>query len=357
MKINYDCLYFRGDIPCVPHKLRNVHCEGCLDYKKISRRVLIIKLGAMGDVIRTTPLVTKILSEFPEAKISWLTLTPEILPAENIHEILSFNLNSILYIQNTKWDWIINLDKDKEACALMSICKAEKKSGFTLMNGVPAPVDELAEHKFYTGIFDDVSKKNTLSYPQEIFEICGYIYNDEKILLHNHADKNYIWNLDKTKPVIGLNTGCGGRWTTRLWSTEKWIELIQLLQKNDVQILLLGGEQEDERNKILQQKTGCIYFGYFSLQQFINLVEQCTVVVTQVTMAMHISLGLQKRTVLMNNIFNPYEFNISDKNGALIQPEKECKCFYKGSCVDGTSCMEMLAASTVAETVMKQIPK
>jgi heptosyltransferase-2 len=348
-----DCAHFRGDIPCKPHKERGYHCDSCPSYQIISHKILIIKLGAMGDVIRTTPLAVKLKQLYPNCKITWLTLTPDILPKTEIHEILNFELKSILYIQKTHWDIAINLDKDKEAGALLDMVEANTKYGFILKDGTIQPYNELAHHKFHTGIFDDISQANTKSYPQEIFEICGLEYQGEKYLLDNHSDKGFQWDLDITKPVIGLNTGCGDRWTTRLWSTEKWVALIKLLQQKNVTVLLLGGKQEDDRNKELQALTGAKYFGHFSLQQFINLVDQCSLVVTQVTMAMHITLGLGKRMVLMNNIFNPYEFNVTEQTGTIVQPSKACKCFYKGQCVDGVSCMEMLEASAVFEAVCK----
>ena len=62
--------------------------------------------------------------------------------------------------------------------------------------------------------------------------------------------------------------------------------------------------------KCLKKQTGATYFGYFKLEQFINLMYQMDVIVTQVTMAMHIAIALQKKIVLMNNIFNPYEFEL-----------------------------------------------
>jgi len=61
-----DCKHFRGDLPCKPHKEFDVHCESCEYYDKKSEKVLIIKLGAIGDVIRTTPLVEKIRKEMLE---------------------------------------------------------------------------------------------------------------------------------------------------------------------------------------------------------------------------------------------------------------------------------------------------
>jgi heptosyltransferase-2 len=54
--------------------------------------------------------------------------------------------------------------------------------------------------------------------------------------------------------------------------------------------------------------------------------------------------------VLINNIFNPNEFDLFGK-GKIIQPPKACKCYYRGTCVDGVSCMEELDSATVLHAV------
>ena len=352
MKFNADCIHYKGHIPCKPHKQHGYHCSNCSAYAKVSKRILMIKLGAIGDVIRTTPLVVKFKKEFPDCKITWLTWTPDILPSTQIDEILKWDHNSLLYVQNSSWDIAINLDKEKEAGALLKIVDAKEKYGYVLKDNEIQPMNDLAVHKFSTGMFDDVSKANTKSYLQEIFEICGYTHQGEPYLMDTHDEKGYTWNLPKGKKIIGMNTGCGGRWTTRLWSIDKWVELVVLLKQQhpDAEILLLGGEAEDARNKEIQQRSGALYLGYFSLFEFINLVNHCEMVITQVTMGMHITLALGKKIVLMNNIFNPYEFDLFGK-GEIVGPNKSCKCFYRGSCIDGTSCMEELPASKIAEAV------
>ncbi len=349
-----DCLHFKGHIPCKPHKLNGYHCETCPAYTKISKRILIIKLGAIGDVIRTTPLVVKFKKEFPDCKITWLTWTPDILPSSQIDEILKWDVNSIFYAQNSTWDIAINLDKEKEAGALLKVVDAKQKFGFVLKDNEIQPYNDLADHKFSTGMFDDVSQANTKSYLQEIFEICGYTHQAEPYLMDTHSEKGYTWNLPSGKKIIGMNTGCGGRWTTRLWSIDKWVELVALTKKQhpDAEVLLLGGEAEDARNKEIQARSGALYLGYFSLYEFINLVNQCHLVITQVTMGMHITLALGKKIVLMNNIFNPHEFDLFGK-GEIVAPNKACKCFYRGSCVDGTSCMEELPAAKIADAIAR----
>ncbi|PSR54558.1 glycosyltransferase family 9 protein [Adhaeribacter arboris] len=350
VKVNTDCIYFRGDVPCKPNKESGYICGDCPVYTPIQTRILIIKLGAIGDVIRTTPLLRKIRATYPQAKITWLTHTPAILPKNEIEEILKFDLAAILYLQNTHFDILFNLDKDKEACALHDTIQAKQKFGYTLKNGVAYPTNKLANHKYLTGVFDQVSLENKKSYVEEIFELCGWQFNYEEYIFDTHEDKGSTWRFDRNKPLIGLNTGCGDRWTTRLWSDEKWLELIYLLQQENFTVVLLGGEQEDTRNKRLSEASNATYLGYFKLEQFINLMYQMDVIVTQVTMAMHIAIALRKKMVLLNNIFNAHEFELYGR-GVIIQPDKDCVCFYRGTCKFGTSCMEDLPAAKVWQAV------
>jgi len=346
-----DCLYLKGDVPCNPHKEHGYHCGDCPSYKKISKRILIIKLGAIGDVIRTTPLISTYKSMYPDCKITWLTHTPAILPAGKIDEILKFDYASALYLQHAEFDIAINLDKEKEASALLLTVKAKEKYGYVLKDNISQPVNAQANHKYQTGLFDDVSQANTLNYCQEIYAMCGLEYKGERYQLDNHADKGYTWpQLDRSKKIIGLNTGCGDRWTTRLWPLTYFADLAKTLIAQGHEVILLGGEQEDARNQEIAQLSGAKYLGFYSLSQFINLIDQCDLVVTQVTMGMHLTLGLHKKIVLMNNIFNPHEFDLFG-NGQIVMPDKACECFYRGKCKLGESCMKDLPVDKVLKAV------
>ncbi|MBC6989211.1 glycosyltransferase family 9 protein [Hymenobacter sp. BT491] len=355
--VHPDCRHFRGDVPCRPNKEHGYQCADCPVYAPVRQRILIIKLGAIGDVIRTTPLLRRLRQEYPNAFITWLTHTPAILPAGEVDEILKLELSAVLHLQARQFDLLFNLDKDKEACALLGSIKADQKFGYQLRptDGVAWPVNELANHKFLTGVFDQLSLQNTKPYVQEIFELCDYDFRGEEYLFDNHQDKGYTWDALPSGKRVGLNTGCGDRWTTRLWSDEKWIALISQLQQAGYTPVLLGGTAEEERNRRLHDATGAAYLGTFPLEQFINLMHQMDLIVTQVTMAMHISIALRKPTVLINNIFNPYEFDLYGR-GQIVQPDRQCVCFYRGSCKLGTSCMEDLPADKVMAAVEASFP-
>ena len=352
-----NCRYFRGDIPCKPHKTKNVHCEGCLDYEPTRGKILIIKLGAAGDVIRTTPLLIKLKKQFPSSKIYWLTEFPDLVPRNYVDKVIDFKSQECLLTQAINFDYLFSLDKDYHATALASIIKARHKFGFILKNGVPAPINKKAESKYLTGLFDDVNKSNKKHYMEEIFEICGYKFNDEKYVLNlpeNKPDFEKLLSLnfeskELKHPVIGLNTGCGSRWVSRLWLETNWTELAKLLIKNGFSVLLLGGPQEDDLNKRIVYKSGAIYLGTFPLSQFAHEINLCDLVVTQVTMAMHIAIALKKKLVLMNNIFNRSEFYMYGL-GQIVEPlNKNCLGCFKNSCPE--PCMSTITPERMLNTV------
>lgn len=355
MIIKSNCLFFRGDVPCKPHKEYGIHCDECQHYRQIEGKILIIKLGAIGDVIRTTPLLHRIIKEYPNYEIWWLTYHPEVVPSI-VHKVLKFGFDSAIILEQINFDIAINLDKDCQATAVMNKISAKQKFGFGFEDGRPAPINNLAQQKYLTGIFDDINKANRLSYVQEIFQICGWEHKGEEYILE--FDNSIDFKIENYgKKIVGLNTGCGARWTSRLWSIDHWAELINKLQDAGYYPLLLGGEAEHARNTELNNRTSADYLGYFPLNHFIALLNKVDLLVTGVTMALHIGIGLKKQIVLFNNIFNPYEFDLYGR-GVIIQPDKECKCFFKGKCDNPDYfCMDFLYPQKVFDEIQKLISK
>lgn len=347
-QLKFDCRAFRGDVPCKPHKEYGVHCvdeagNDCAYYDPVRKRILIIKLGALGDVIRTTPLLRKLAAVEPHAAIWWLTNTPEIVP-KSVDQVFPFTSQSIVTLLATDFDIVYSLDKDKEGSALCRQLRAKTKRGFSWDNGRCIPLDQDAEHKYLTGVFDDVSKRNTRSYQDEVFEICGFQFAGEEYIMPDV--KQYSWKLPRKKKIVGLNTGCGGRWTSRLWPEKNWIALAKRLKKSGAVPLLLGGEQEHEKNKRIAKLSGSAYLGHFSLGQFMSEVDQCDLVVTAVTMGMHIAIGMKKNLILFNNIFNKHEFELYGR-GEILEPDFECTCFYSPTCPN--NCMQYLSVDRVMQ--------
>ena len=277
--VKYDCSYFEGHIPCKPNKKFDVQCDNCSHYdkdtssiinldtqksllqeiykicnfKKKDRviekpiipssktKILFIKLGAIGDVIRTTPLLAKYKEKYPNCHFSWITHSPQVVPKDKVDFIYKWNEASVSFVANQDFNIAINLDKDKEACMLLSHVDAKYKFGFIWKDGHINVATNKAEHKLITGLFDHISKVNTKNYLEEIFEICHFKFNKQEYMINLNEELSVQWKekfkiLASGKTIIGLNTGCGIRWKTRLWPKDYWLELIKELEKKVISV-------------------------------------------------------------------------------------------------------------------------
>mgnify|MGYP006278863037 CR=1 FL=1 len=345
-----DCLYFNGYKPCKYHKQEGVHCEDCPHYRPFNKKILIIKLQAAGEVIRNTPLLHKLNELYPDSRIFWLTNYPELIPKQYTHKVMKWEMNSILSLLNIEFDLVLSLDKDLEACSLANMIKAKEKKGFSQKDGVIVPFDEDCRHKWKTGVYDDLMKFNTKHYVEELFEICGFKWQGEEYILPEYTKPNI--EVPKDKPVIGLNTGAGAAWVTRRFSEQRWLSLIECL-KQSYNIILLGGPDEDEMNKRLAELTGAHYYGTFPFKEFIGLVDECDLIITSVTLALHIAIGLKKKIILLNNIFPSNEFHLYGL-GKILEPDLSCRQCYKSKFDENChteNCLDLIENDTIKTTI------
>ncbi len=347
--VHADCRHFRGDRPCDPHKRSGVHCDGCADYDPVRKRILLIKLGAVGDVLRTTPLLRVLRRK--GVHITWLTHTPDAVPRGWVDRILPLTPGIPAFLLASSFDEIYNLDKDLEAVALCRKIQAKKKFGFSLGDeGVCVPVDRAARAKWLTGLFDDLNRLNSLSYPQEIFTLCGKRFRGEKYILE--LDDSPPFDLPLARPRIGLNTGAGSRWPSRIWKFEHWEALTRLLLEKKFGVLLLGGPDEDAKNRKLADETGAFYAGVFPLKRFYHLVNEVDLLVTGVTLALHVGIGLGKRIVLLNSIFNRAEFELYGL-GRIVEPEVDCLGCFRAVCPE--DCINQLSPEEVFRAILAEV--
>ncbi len=350
MHIKTDCRYYLGDRPCKYHKLYLITCPTCNFYQAAPERVLLIKLGPAGNVVRTTPLLFPLWERHPKALIYWLTDYPELAPP-SVDRVLTPDCRNQAVLEATPWRAIYNLDKDALACALTSRLTAPDKYGFTLENGVCAPVNEQARDRWLTGLSDTLNRAKTTSYLEDIFHISGFTYQGEPYILEAAPPPLLLTEPDGAA-LVGLNTGCGGRWPTRRWPDGHWASLIQRLLEAGLRVLLLGGPDEHAANLELARRTGALYPGYFPLKEFVGVVAACDLVVTGVTLALHLALGAGKKVVVLNNIFNRHELELFGQ-GEILEPDLPCLGCMKSACT--LDCMAMIEPERVFDKVLAHL--
>ena len=368
-EIAFDCKFFLGDRPCTWHKTNGALCV-CDHYQRVEQRLLIIKLDAMGDVLRTTALLPSLAETHPGAAITWITRgesRPLLERNPYITEIVAYGEDALTQLSVRRFDRVINLDAGKTSAALATIAHAERKDGFLLnAQGCVQPTNEAARRWLQMGVFDDLKRDNPRTYQHLMLEIIGlkgapHRYVFELGEEERRRGRRLLQDLgvDLSRPILGLNTGAGGRWQLKQWRAEGYLELVERLAgvRRGVQFVLLGGPEERERHRRLIASTrvalidtGCNN----SLRDFASMVAECGVVVAGDTLAMHLSLALRRRTVVLFGPTSSAEIEMYGL-GEKILPHMDCLCCYKPACNFVPNCMDLITTDAVLAAVERQL--
>lgn len=351
-----DCRFFSGYKPCLPHKTRGQVCGDCKDYSPEKFRILIIKTGAAGDVIRTTPILVKLRELYPQAHISWLTRFPELIPNHLVDRVFSFSWEASMQLLGEKFNLLLALDKEPLEGSLAGKIQAQQVKGF-LMNdkGKVLPADPDAEGKWRTGVDDRAMRANSKHFVEELFDICGFEFRGETYQMN--VAKEHDFGFPEGAPIVALNTGSGPRWATRRWPVTHFKSLALDLRQRGYNVVLLGGPEEDAQNRELALQTGSFYPGVVSFQKFSELVKGCDVLVTGVTLALHVALAQETRVVLMNNIFPDNEFFLYGL-GEVLGAKLGCRACYKAEVdlqCESLSCMGLIESDHVVDAIHRQL--
>jgi ADP-heptose:LPS heptosyltransferase len=363
-----DCRFFLGDRPCLWHKREGAVCT-CTHYETVRTRILIIKLDAMGDVLRTTTLLPLIGATYPGAFVTWIT-RPESVPLMQnnpfIQEVVAYGADSAVHLAAREFDYAINLDAGKISAGLMSAARATRKDGFVLhAHGYVMPTNAAAAAWLEMGTNDTLKRQGTRAYQDWMKAILGLsAVAGERYVLElkddeRQAGREHLARLgvDFSRPIVGLNTGAGGRWELKQWREQGFVELIARMAPQGVQFLLLGGPPEEARNKRLKavSSTGVIDPGCQNpVRHFAALMAPCDVVVTGDTLAMHIALSLERRTIVLFGPTSAPEIELYEL-GEKVIPDMTCLGCYKNACDFVPNCMDLISVDMVAAAVDRQL--
>jgi len=367
-EIAFDCKYFLGDRPCVWHKTSGVLCT-CDHYQKVEQRLLIIKLDAMGDVLRTTALLPALADAHAGLAITWITRKESRRLLERnayITEVFEYGPDALLQLQTRTFDRVINLDAGKTSAALASMANAKQKDGFVLnAQGYVQATNPAARTWLEMGVFDDLKRLGTRTYQEIMLEIIGCSGADHHYVLELNEEEQargraHLERLgvDLSRLVIGLNTGAGQRWQLKQWREDGYLELVERLAKrHPLQFVLLGGPEERERHQRLMAcskvpliDTGCDN----PVRHFAAIVAACNLIVAGDTLAMHLALALRRRAVILFGPTSSAEIEMYGL-GEKVVPQMDCLVCYKPTCDFVPNCMDLISTDMVEAAVERQL--
>jgi ADP-heptose:LPS heptosyltransferase len=266
-------------------------------------KVLIIKLGATGDVVRTTPLIRRL-----NAPITWLTEGKNIVLLEGFKDSLRcFSWEERERALDTRYDLAINLEDTMDVAQFLKTVRCSEIFGAFVDSDASLRYTENSRRWFDLSLIsaygklraDKLKFQNRQTYQELVFDGLGFRFAGEPYLLPEPSETGLSGDV-----AIAADTGL-------IWPMKKWAYYDELKQRLENHGLTVN---------VLPQRA--------SLLEHLSDVRNHRCLVGGDSLPMHFTLGTATPCVSLFTCTSPWEIYGYGVQRQIVSPLLE-KFFYK----------------------------
>jgi ADP-heptose:LPS heptosyltransferase len=333
------------------------------------KKILMLQLGDIGDVVWAIPAFRSVKNAFPDAKLSVVTRKPFgdlLLDDPIIGEVFQIDKENILKqfelsinLRRGKFDLLFDLRSDDRG-AILSFFSSAKMRGALYYPGL-----KWRNRAFTHLVAPPLEKERILGAAEQSLKIVrGFgvaqvtsvpqiIFNEE--LRHKMNKLLAAEKFQTTNGWVSINPF--SRWSYKEWGMQKWQELVAFIWKTySMPAIILGSKDEAERagHYIASASSPIINFtGRTTLREMAALLQMSRLHIGVDSAAPHIAAAVGTPTL---TIYGPTDWRDwappGDRNSVVL-PDMDCvPCYKKGCKGNGRSeCLENLAVNKVKNAV------
>jgi len=279
----------------------------------MSKRILIINVNWLGDVLFSTPFIRAIRRKYPKAHIAcmivprvkaMIELNPDldeiiIYDEEKTHKNIFGKIKLIKFLRSRKFDtaFILHRSFTRALIAYLSGIKTRvgyntKKRAFLLTHGV----NELSGIVHKVDYLLNIARDFNIDTVDKDYGF--FINNKNRRAVNKVLSKEGITEDDK---LIVINPG--GNWDPKRWPKEYFAYLVDLLVKHlDVKVVISGAAKDKTLAKdilrLMKQKASSIC-GKLSIKELGALMEKADLVISNDSGPMHVAVSVKTPVIAL----------------------------------------------------------
>lgn len=267
--------------------------------------VLVIKLGATGDVVRTTPLLRRF-----ESRITWITAPKNTALLKGITDglrCLSWDEHELA--RDRRYDLVVNLEDELETALFARTLEYGQLFGAFVEAGERLKYTDDSRGWFDLSLISRYGRKeadrlkllNRRAYQELVFDGLGFVFQGERYLLPQPIETELRGDV-----AIAADSG-------PVWPNKKWAFYGQLKERLEAEGLVVN---------VLGVRS--------SLLEHLSDVKNHRCLVGGDSLPMHLALGTGTRCVSLFTCTSPWEIYGYGIQTKLVSPLLE-ECFYRRS--------------------------
>jgi ADP-heptose:LPS heptosyltransferase len=279
------------------------------------KNILIIKWGALGDMIMGTSAIRSVKEHYSDAKVTLLSnnLSKQIVPAGSIvDEVLIYDekkysglrslaelIKIVHQLRKRKFDLAINLRWTSDRCAMITYLSGAKHRVSSGPKGMM---------RLYTIRLDHpIGRYHEIHRNLDIVKAIGVEVNDETpFVFISGEDKKYANEFFNKYKLTKEKTICihpGASKPVRAWLPERYKEIAHMLvDKFDANVIVTWGRGEyDWAKSVAEGRDGNIFLSpeTKSIGQLAALIQNCSMCITNCTGPMNVAVAVKTPTIAL----------------------------------------------------------
>ncbi len=340
------------------------------------KRILIVKLSSIGDVLLATPVAKAIRTAMPDSYIAWVVERKSadvVIGNPYLDEVFVLDrtkgrgfiqgvsrcVSSLLPLRSQlrplHFDYSLDLQGLLRAALVSVLSGARRRVGFfDAREGSP-----LLYHIRHRPAADDLSVQQR---NLDMLRSIGIESSDTSMYMPlGEDDRQFAASFFEENGLSSENTVAlipATTWPNKHWVTERWSEVIDLLaDKYSMRSVVMGSAADLPMvNRIVEgaRAKPVVNAGSTSLKKAGAILEKCRASIGVDTGLMHMSVALGRPTVGLFGA-SAWRHFIRDENFVWVTKDFPCSpCNRHPTCKDA-DCMTAITASDVEEAVRRWV--
>ena len=336
-----------------------------LNKEKI-KKILIIKLRGIGDVVLSTIVIDNLRKDFPKAEIDYLVEAPSqpgLLGLKEINRVLLFDRNDfwkkvslILKIRKSRYDLILDFFTNPSTALVTFFSGAKYKVGFPYRGRKYAyNIFGPEERNKYHSAQLHLETLKTLGLNHSYKELYYYVSPSalrvaEKYLRDSFIENNFVVGICPT-----------GGWASKKCNPEKFVEIANaVIVKFNAKIFILWGKGDGEDARKIHSFLGdkSIIAPSTTIQELAAMIARCKILIANDSGPMHIATAVGTPVLGLFGPTSPYmQGPFGTKNEWIHLDELECIECNLLVCPRKHECFRDLSIEKVLDKVSNLISK
>ncbi len=330
------------------------------------KRILIVLLGAIGDVIRALPVLGRLRQSYPEAYIAWAVepvVTPLLVNHPALNEVIVYQRNRGLLaffpflwaVRQRRFDLVLDLQRHFKS-GLVSFCsRAPVRLGFHRRNA--KEVNWLFSTHRLAPIEEFTSK---LAQYLEFADTLGVTNGEVGFGLRLSAEEEKrVDHLLTHTPHSFAAFFLGSRWESRFWFTDYTAEVAcRLVEEFALGVVLLGGPGEKKfAEEVTRQARVPVtnLTGQTGLRELIGIFQRARIAMGPDSGPMHVAAAVGVPVVSLWGATSPARSAPWGSEKLVIVGQAACSPCYVRRCPINRLCMRRITPEAVMTKISQVI--